>query len=667
MIICRKCGKQNAEGVKFCSSCGTPLQNTANLTQAQRSSPAAVNISKKSSGNTGSKVLIQIILVFVICALIPLLLGTILGTPARLLKDVLPQWTCTGIVEGSAAMYLCSMKVGLMTMLPPILIMILIFMFRKVLSKGVNALNSKLPKNAQFVLPAALATILFTMSWAGYHTGTWSSMGIVPHKIFPAFIGLFTYAVIQFGPAIQNSMASFFRGRDKIPVFFRYLLILGIPMAIALLITKQAYVSQEALKEQFVVLIGLVVAYLLVSPTAKSPSAGSGMTPSSTGFAGRAAASFLFSISAGLLIHFLADILSPGTVLAGDCSSEGDCQQTSGYNASTATGGAAIGGASGAIGSQLGGAAAEGGAINLAGVAAGGGGAAAGGAATGAGAGADAGISNTRIVDGPAARNWLINEGFLNPDGTVTDRFHTWWNSQGAAGTRLDGIAGDFTYSDGRIDGDVAIIVRDPDTIPHNRPPAPAGAAAQIVTENYAPGVNITGTHAYIEATRHYLNTIAGTPAGDDLNRRILLDGYAAGHTVNIVDPGGNAGNSNTWTNAPNHHVQADGTPRAGSNSTVAFNPYRHSLPGARMNPDGTPDMTDWRNRPPDVGLEHELNHSHHGMTGTVNMTPTPNPVVGGNAPSEDLRTVGIGPFGQDPTCENTYRGQRGLVPRPHY
>ena len=102
MIICSKCGKQNPDGVKFCPACGTPLQNTANLPQKQSASPSTVNSSKKLPGTT---VLIQIILVFVICALIPLLLGTILGTPARLLKGILPQWTCTGTVEGSTAMY----------------------------------------------------------------------------------------------------------------------------------------------------------------------------------------------------------------------------------------------------------------------------------------------------------------------------------------------------------------------------------------------------------------------------------------------------------------------------------------------------------------------------------------------------------------------------------
>ncbi len=279
-------------------------------------------------------------------------------------------------------------------------------------------------------------------------------------------------------------------------------------------------------------------------------------------------------------------------------------------------------------------------------------------------------VSDTRIIDGPAARNWLVNEGFVNPDGTVTPRFTEWYNrgsSDSPDPSRFDAIAGEFDPATGRIDGDVTIVVRDPGTVDHDRPPAPAGAAAQVVSENYAPGMDITGTHDFIQATRHYLNTIAGTSAGSELNRRVFVDGYASGHTVTIIDTGPNAGNSNEWIDSPDHHIHADGTPRGGSNSTLRFNPYRHSLPGANMNADGTPDMTDWRNRPPDVGLEHELNHAYHGMLGSVNMAPGANPVVGGNAPLEDLRTVGIGPFGQDPVCENTYRAERGLVPRPNY
>jgi hypothetical protein len=293
--------------------------------------------------------------VAVVCAVIPLALSNVLGWPVRLIKGVLPEWNCIGIVEGSAEMYLCSMRVGLLTMAPPLLIMLVIFLLRKVLNRGVTSLNKKIPVNYHYILPAALATILFTIAWGGYHASTLGVMGIVPHRMFPVFVGLFTYGVIRFGPSIQRSMGSFFRGRDKVPGFFRYILVIVIPMGIALLITKQQIVSQEALKEQFVVLVGLVLAYLLVSPVVREQSMYSGVTPTGRGYAGRAAAMLLLGISGGLLTKVILEILLPEVVLAGDCSEEWDCQQTAGYNAATATGGAAIGGVSGAIGAQLGG------------------------------------------------------------------------------------------------------------------------------------------------------------------------------------------------------------------------------------------------------------------------------------------------------------------------
>jgi RHS repeat-associated protein len=355
MITCPKCGRQNRDNVKFCTECGTPLAKISNQPKLQQTT-AAANTTHQSSKTPGSTILFQLLIVAVVCAFIPLLLGGILGKPVSLIKDALPQWDCIGILEGTPAMYLCSMKVGLLTMAPPLIIIFVIFLLRKVLNKGLTGLNNKLPSNAQFILPPLLATILFTICWAGYHANTLGDTGIVPNRVFPLFIGIYTYAVIQFGPAVQRSMASFFNKRDRIPVFFRYLLILIIPMGIALLITKQEYVTQQVLKEQFVVLVGLVLAYLLVAPRQKGLFGGTGEPMSGREFTTRTALMFLLLLSGYMVVRLLVEIFTPGIVLAGDCSSETDCQQTSGYNASTATGGAAIGGLSGAIGSQLGGA-----------------------------------------------------------------------------------------------------------------------------------------------------------------------------------------------------------------------------------------------------------------------------------------------------------------------
>jgi lipid-A-disaccharide synthase-like uncharacterized protein len=657
MAFCPKCRKENHADSEFCGACGTPLKASGK--------PTGTVPSRQDSLTTDMPALppflmalIQAAFVFGICAIIPLFLGSVLGWPTREIKDALPDWNCVGETPGSNGMYLCSAKVGALAIAAPVILLIIIFIFRKPLIGLVTRLNSKLPEILQFILPPVFATIVFTMAWAGFHEETWDQSGILPHKIFPAFIGLFTYTVGRFGPGIQQSLSHYFNGRDKVPVLFRYLLVLAIPMGISYLITDQDRVSQEALKEQFVCLVALVVAFLLVSPRFKpSPLGGK---RGGTGLVGRVAMLIAMAIPAGLALDFMLDWITPETALAHDCSSEWDCQQTSGYNAATATGGGAMGAAAGVIGAQAGTAAeaAVGGAV---------GGGAGGAAAAGvAGVGAGAATTTTRIIDGNASRNWLINEGFIRSDGTITDKFRTWWSQIGGADpSRLDGIAGDINWDEGRVEGNIAIVIRDRDTVPQVRPAAGAGDAATVVTENYSPGVDIRGTHDYIEHTRTYLNRIQNTPEGQDLLNQILLDGAGGGHNVTIVDSGAGNGNVCTGVNADGQ-IQADGSKGPGCSTNVQFNPYRHSLNGAATLPDGSPDPTDWRNRPPDVGLHHEMNHSWHATRGDIDMSPAPNP-GGGNTIDEELRTVSLGPYSGNTVDENAYRARQGLPNRPTY
>src|SRR4030042_7079377 len=153
MSICPKCGKQNREGVKYCSACGTPLQTASKQSTkgpAPRQSPLTASNSAQQSQGSSSSVLVQLIIVAVVCAVIPLALSNVLGWPVRLIKGVLPEWNCIGIVEGSAEMYLCSMRVGLLTMAPPLLIMLVIFLLRRVLNRGVTSLNKKIPVNYHY-------------------------------------------------------------------------------------------------------------------------------------------------------------------------------------------------------------------------------------------------------------------------------------------------------------------------------------------------------------------------------------------------------------------------------------------------------------------------------------------------------------------------------------
>jgi len=357
MAVCSKCGGRNQQGNVFCAFCGASLPADPGASSG-RTAEHPRNILSPGADSAGPSLLVQIAAVVGFCALVSLIFGRMLGLPAQAIKAILPTGTCTNEIPGTVGMYLCSMKVGIMSVLGPVLVMFVLFLFRKPLSAAVPKVNKRIPERWQFVVPAMVATIVFTMSWAGYHVETWNKTGIVPHSIFPAAIGLFTYSVARFGPELGRALKSFFQSRDRIPRFLRYVLVVAIPLTIALVITYEERVSNEALKEQFVVLVGLSMAYLLMTPRPNAtPALAGASVVGGHGGVGRIAGT-LYLIPVGVIIRLVLEFFSPELALAHDCSSEADCQQTPGYNAATSVGGGAIGAGAGLLGVQIAGGAA---------------------------------------------------------------------------------------------------------------------------------------------------------------------------------------------------------------------------------------------------------------------------------------------------------------------
>jgi hypothetical protein len=65
---------------------------------------------------------------------------------------------------------------------------------------------------------------------------------------------------------LQSSLKSFFDTRDKFPKFVRFLIVIAVPILLSLAITAQERVSQEALKEQFVVVVALITGFMVMAP-----------------------------------------------------------------------------------------------------------------------------------------------------------------------------------------------------------------------------------------------------------------------------------------------------------------------------------------------------------------------------------------------------------------
>ncbi|OGF57737.1 MAG: hypothetical protein A2Z21_00905 [Candidatus Fraserbacteria bacterium RBG_16_55_9] len=204
--------------------------------------------------------------VFVASALISLISWVPLSLPSRFISAALPQFTCAAYRPGTLTNYMCAAGVALMAVAGPVLVIFLLFVLRAPLAKGLGYIALRLPKEMHFFLAPLLATALYTIAWAGVHYATATLTGILPQIIFPAVIGLFTYAVARYGSDVQRALTPLLDYRDRFPKWARILAAIAIPLVLSLLLTLQERVTQETLKEQGIVLIALCTGYLALAP-----------------------------------------------------------------------------------------------------------------------------------------------------------------------------------------------------------------------------------------------------------------------------------------------------------------------------------------------------------------------------------------------------------------
>jgi hypothetical protein len=163
--------------------------------------------------------------------------------------------------------------------------------------------------------------------------------------------------------------------------------------------------------------------------------------------------------------------------------------------------------------------------------------------------------------------------------------------------------------------------------------------------------------------------------AGGDVD----LYGYCLNDPVNLIDPPGlvikYAGNFldrlyigiNMWGLAWNSPTarelirQLESNPQSVTiNLTHSGNSYDPCINQVRFNPDKYyiyNGQDPWNYRPAEIGLAHELIHALHDVTQTM----------GNTRMNEENRTVGLGPYANDPITENAVRGDYGIPLRPTY
>jgi hypothetical protein len=204
--------------------------------------------------------------VAVVCAVISFVGWIPFSLPPQWFSAMFPPGNCSKYPVASMAMYLCSAKIAAFTLAVPLLTALIVFLLRRRLAALTATYLPKLPQAMRFLVAPAMATLFFVIVWAGAHYQTGGQSGFLPQKLFPAIIGLFTYITGRYGPDLQRSLAGFFDGRDKVPKFLRFVAVLLVPSLIALVITYQERVSATAIKEQLVVLVGLIMGYLMLAP-----------------------------------------------------------------------------------------------------------------------------------------------------------------------------------------------------------------------------------------------------------------------------------------------------------------------------------------------------------------------------------------------------------------
>ena len=199
-------------------------------------------------------------------AAVSYLLWPLLAIPGKVLKDAIPRGNCTGETPGSSGMYFCSVKAGTLTALGPFITVVVALVFRQPLAGLVRKLTRTLPSNSNVLVTPVMATAMFTMTFAAIHDKTADQSGLVPQRMFPALVGLFTFAASRVAPTVSNRYGAAIDRRNSIPVAARVVLALAVPLVASYMLTNQERVSDTALKEQTIALLTLGTSYAALVP-----------------------------------------------------------------------------------------------------------------------------------------------------------------------------------------------------------------------------------------------------------------------------------------------------------------------------------------------------------------------------------------------------------------
>lgn len=297
---CPHCGADVRAGAKFCTTCGTSA-GTEPTTAAVTASgeievtppdvPATVAIATEEpvkpsvstmwqernwgglaklllGGQGALGVLGGVLVIWFVTSFLSNRLWTTLRWPAQQIQERIRDRDCASLQPGTWDMYVCSARVGFFRVLGPLVVVLLSILFRKPLTALIRRIRGRLPAGGGLVSPVVVA-MLFTMAYSQIHRDTTSAdLGpLIPQKVFPAVIAVFTYLAMRVGPRLTSHLGWFFRRRDRIPMPARIALAILVPIVYSYFLTNEDRVTDPARKEQLVIMASMITSYLAVVPT----------------------------------------------------------------------------------------------------------------------------------------------------------------------------------------------------------------------------------------------------------------------------------------------------------------------------------------------------------------------------------------------------------------
>lgn len=157
----------------------------------------------------------------------------------------------------------CGTVLAALTLTGAVVASLGVLLIRLPIRRVLTALFSEVPDGLRFLGVPLLATVLFTVGWAGVQYHFPERPGIVADGSFPAVVGLLTYAFARYGPLAQEYGSDAFAWRDGLAVRRRLGVVLLTPVVFSLAATPLLHTP---VRDQATVMVAMTIGYLLMAP-----------------------------------------------------------------------------------------------------------------------------------------------------------------------------------------------------------------------------------------------------------------------------------------------------------------------------------------------------------------------------------------------------------------